>query len=575
MDVCVDYRANMTQLVQQCGTISAESIGRCQDRMYGLVLTRQEHLYQMSPFAAYALVLQHGQWKETEEEEVEKERKGRDKDQSQAQDLQKSQERDRVGVELDLFVQKRSRWVIDPLAGPGYEVLTASKDSKRELFHRQLDDFQYRCTRFFYGTVTAPKASTRTTTRGVGTLDAEVDEFWSRFETAGWELGHALYHEMTLFRSEQKQEQEQEQEQAQKTERMFLPLTNCTDINVARSFWLRAPETNYTRLNRKTINYQSEQVDGVQNVEAVETKLRTRTGRIPVRKEFERKSPLWWRSMLTYYGMRPNAKMRAHLRRQFLALTTIADAGTGRVASHVVGTPGSDSKSNTTSTLLLSTVNTTSQLNLTVHSKPTSTPTWNTSCIGIYMRARYGPLSSYNNKSTEVIPSQVPSQYSSLLEPYMEHARRYRDQTGVSTIYMMLLDDDYGLETVTEAEKQGLFKEFTIQYQGSERRWSSSERRRVEHGREREGQGNEQGRRRWRQRRQGPSTILGQILEQEQDQERKGLTDMMLMARCEHLIVRDLNSPASRLVVELRYAMTDRKPSVVLVDDEEKIDLFL
>lgn len=100
-----------------CGSIK-NTVGHCQDRIYGLTVV-PDHLLETMSHHSYKMVLEvHNP------------------------DL---------GKELDSFVQRKSRWVIDTVGVKGYEILTTWADKDRVALQNDLDQLQNRCQRFFSG----------------------------------------------------------------------------------------------------------------------------------------------------------------------------------------------------------------------------------------------------------------------------------------------------------------------------------------------------------------------------------------------------------------------------------------
>ncbi|KAF9343584.1 hypothetical protein BGX26_005503 [Mortierella sp. AD094] len=183
-----------------------------------------------------------------------------------------------IGGELDDFVQTRSHWIIDVMGGRGYELLTSFADDKRLGLHKVLDRLQHRCDNFFNGAF-------------------HPFGFGTNWHNLGLGLAHSLYYNMTLYpRDEYKN---------------FISMTTCTEEDLERSFGAHPPEMNFTRWNISTINFKSTGED--------EGDLWSR--RMIIRSEYQDKGHFWWRSMLTYYAIRPNFGLR-ELIRQSSTVTT-------------------------------------------------------------------------------------------------------------------------------------------------------------------------------------------------------------------------------------------------------------
>lgn len=84
----------------------------------------------------------------------------------------------------------------------------------------------------------------------------------------------------------------------------FIPMTTCSVGDMERAFLDHPPETDMTRWDHSTVNFKSLDVD-------VMDMIKRREIIVP---EYKRKGHLWWRSMLTYYAVRPNAHMREKVR---------------------------------------------------------------------------------------------------------------------------------------------------------------------------------------------------------------------------------------------------------------------
>lgn len=84
----------------------------------------------------------------------------------------------------------------------------------------------------------------------------------------------------------------------------FIPMTTCTVAQMEKAFEVNPPTQIYQIWDRSTMNYKSWGSD-------VMFLLKNRTMILP---EFLPKGHFWWRSMLTYYAVRPNAEMRETMR---------------------------------------------------------------------------------------------------------------------------------------------------------------------------------------------------------------------------------------------------------------------
>ncbi|KAF9109035.1 hypothetical protein BGX27_008057 [Mortierella sp. AM989] len=179
-----------------------------------------------------------------------------------------------IGERMDRFVQTKSRWMIDPIGGSGYELLTSTTDSDRLTLQKELDQSQHKCSNFFYGIISQ-------------------NGFGSHWHTLGLGLAHTLHYNMTLF--------------TVKTYKNFIPLTTCTRTNLDRAFSEYPPETDFSRWDSSTINFKS-----VGNEHGDVHALMANVNII--NPEFQHRGHFWWRSMLTYYAIRPNFKIREMMR---------------------------------------------------------------------------------------------------------------------------------------------------------------------------------------------------------------------------------------------------------------------
>ncbi|KAF9999535.1 hypothetical protein BGZ79_006847, partial [Entomortierella chlamydospora] len=236
-DACVHRSANNLDLSTFCGSVTFP-VGDCQDREYDLIVTTKDYLKDVSRNTPRMVVLGEN-----------------------------------VGEDLDHFVQKNSRWIIDVMGGKGYEVLTSSVDPERLAFQKELDRLQHRCTNFFTG--------------AKGTYG-----FGSNWHTTGLALAHSMYYNMTLYPVD--------------VYNNFIRSTTCTDADMQRAFTAHHPESDFNKWNASTINFKSEGVDVHHLMWHKEI----------IKPEFQNKGLFWWRSMLTYYITRPNFKLREAIRQR-------------------------------------------------------------------------------------------------------------------------------------------------------------------------------------------------------------------------------------------------------------------
>jgi len=221
----------MEQLFNACGTRTA-SFGHCQDQAYGLIVAPIDAMEAMTAHTNRVVI------------------QGID-----------------IGAELDAFVQRNSRWVIDLVGTRGYELITTFEDKERLDLHLHLDRLQNRCERFFNGAV-------------------DMFGFGSAWHNMGLALAIALEHDMTLLSPD--------------PHNYFIPLTTCSVKTMKGVFAAHPPETVFDRWDDSTINFKSPEID-VAILQLNQTTI------LP---EYKDKGYFWWRSMLTYYAIRPNAEMR-------------------------------------------------------------------------------------------------------------------------------------------------------------------------------------------------------------------------------------------------------------------------
>ncbi|KFH66460.1 hypothetical protein MVEG_06985 [Podila verticillata NRRL 6337] len=371
----------MSNVVDLCGPI-ASTVGDCQDRVYGLVLTTKNFMEDVSEYTQI-MVVQGGN----------------------------------IGEALDAFVQTRSRWTIDLMGGKGYELLRSFADEERNDLHKNLDLLQHKCDNFFNGAF-------------------HPFGFGANWHNLGLGLAYSLYYNMTLYpRDDYK---------------YFIPMTTCTKADLERSFGAHTPETNFSRWNNSTINYKSLGADEFELVRQ----------RMIMRSEYQDKGHFWWRSLLTYYAIRPNFRLRELIRRSSKATVP---------------------------------------------------------CISIHVR--------HSDKISE----------SALFEfsEYMEHADQYRGKTGISGIYLMT-DDDRVIKSTKD------YRDFQFSYLNmarSNKGWEAD-------------------------RDAGVS----------RDQEEKiFLIDIFSAVQCQHSIV-TYSSNVGRLIAEVAYAIRNREPDIVSLDEAWKMD---
>ncbi|KAG0046973.1 hypothetical protein BGZ83_007882 [Gryganskiella cystojenkinii] len=178
-----------------------------------------------------------------------------------------------IGGDLDAFVQKKSIWVIDIMGVGGYEILTSFAEKDRREIQQDLDQHQNRCERFFNG-ASSPHG------------------FGSTWHNLGLGLAYSLFYDMTLLTPD--------------IHNFFINVTTCTETDMERSFAAHPPETNFELWDNSTINFKS----GGMDVDNLFPKNRV------ILPKYEPNGYFWWRSMLTYYAVRPNAHMREIFRKE-------------------------------------------------------------------------------------------------------------------------------------------------------------------------------------------------------------------------------------------------------------------
>ncbi|KAF9369057.1 hypothetical protein CPC16_004827, partial [Podila verticillata] len=243
-DTCVHHSANMAHLVEICGPIVV-LVGDCQDRVYRLTVMTKEFMEEVCDYTTEVMVVQ-----------------GVD-----------------IGREVDSFVQKRSRWMIDTMGGNGFELLTSIVDKERLDLQMDLDRLQHRCTNFYNGA-------------------SHNEGFGSCWHTVALGLAFSQYYNMTLYPTNEYKN--------------FIPLTSCTEADKEKAFSANPPLSDFGAWNTSTINFRTsgKDVDGL---------MSKNIGII--RPEYEHKGHFWWRSMLTYYAIRPNVAMRQLIRKTSTATT--------------------------------------------------------------------------------------------------------------------------------------------------------------------------------------------------------------------------------------------------------------
>ncbi|KAG0196755.1 hypothetical protein BGX28_009790 [Mortierella sp. GBA30] len=237
-DVCVRREADMSNIKDLCGS-ARFSLGTCHDRVYGMILTVAEAMEDISEYTNVMVV------------------QGSD-----------------IGELVDAFVQTRSRWVIDPMGGNGYEILTSFVDPERIALHKELDQLQHRCDRFFHG----------------GYHEAGFGSQWHMF---GLGLARSVYHNMTFVPRD-------------RTYNYLIPITSCTEADMAKAFAVHPPETDFSKWDALTVSFESSNPLEDMGWLLQHTQI--------IKREYEHKGHFWWRSLLTYYVVRPNAMLRRLLR---------------------------------------------------------------------------------------------------------------------------------------------------------------------------------------------------------------------------------------------------------------------
>ncbi|KAI1300703.1 hypothetical protein EDD11_006035 [Mortierella claussenii] len=187
---------------------------------------------------------------------------------------------DNMGVELDQFVQTRSHWMIDTIGGQGYELLISVKDKERLALQQELDLLQTRCDRFFYGTFHS----------------GDLESSWHNLDLG---LAYGLRYNMTLFPPVEYKH--------------FIRIHTCTEAQLAQSLHTHPPETDFDKWDKSTVNFKS--------LDADVSLLARRPFKMMLPK-YKRRGYFWWRSMLTFYAIRPNAHLRKLIRGIGTKMTT-------------------------------------------------------------------------------------------------------------------------------------------------------------------------------------------------------------------------------------------------------------
>ncbi|GJJ74767.1 glycoprotein 6-alpha-L-fucosyltransferase [Entomortierella parvispora] len=237
-EICVHSGVSHSDLRDVCGKLKM-STGHCQDRHYDVIVVSSSEMKNVHSHT-YTMIVP-----------------GKE-----------------IGQELDAFVQRHSRWMIDTLGtAEGFEKLTtfSNEDKHRVALQQGLDLLQHRCARFFSGAI-------------------NPNGFGSTWHNIGLGLAHALFYDMTLMTPDQS--------------KLSIPLTTCTEAQMEQAFQVNPPTTIYQHWDESTINYKSLGSDVMDLLEKNTTIL----------PEFLPKGYFWWRSMLTYYAVRPNAQLREILR---------------------------------------------------------------------------------------------------------------------------------------------------------------------------------------------------------------------------------------------------------------------
>ncbi|KAG0352890.1 hypothetical protein BGZ54_002536 [Gamsiella multidivaricata] len=219
------------------------SVGTCQDRTYGAIVTTKRFITEASN-NTYTMIVQGKH----------------------------------LGKEMDNFVQTRSHWMIDTMGEKGYEALRSFADTERLALQKELDRLQHRCVRFFNGAV-------------------GFNGFGSNWHNLGLGLSYGLHYNMTLSPPHKFEN--------------FIPMTTCTYKEMERAFNEHSPELEYSRWNVSTVNFKSLREDVMLLMENVTI----------IRPEFQHKGHFWWRSMLTYYAVRPNFRMGKLIRQSAVVKT--------------------------------------------------------------------------------------------------------------------------------------------------------------------------------------------------------------------------------------------------------------
>ncbi|KAI1290462.1 hypothetical protein EDD11_009344 [Mortierella claussenii] len=462
-DFCVHQSVDLSRLASICGNVNVWT-GMCRDQVYETILTTVAALHEVSHHTDRMVVqtpLRNS------------------KNTATAAPTSTN-----TGEQLDLFVQQRSRWIIDLVgwdrAGGSstggeddqfFEILTSPWQTKRLQLQQNLNRLQYQeCERFFYGAI-SPNG------HGMG----------SNWHNLALGLAHAQVHNNTLYTPHPYTH--------------FIRTTSCTEQQLNKAFERSEPLTDYRLWNETTVNFKSIRGEDV-------TDLAKNSGTIM--KEYESMGHFWWRSILTYYAVRPNAMMREVFRQS--ASPMIMKTADWNLKNQKVLEEGKEAmEEKQAHDRTAGTNDDQSMVQYPMVPAPAR-------CISIHVR--------HSDKYMEATLVEFPA--------YMEHAIKYREKTGVSNIYL-LTDDD----AVVQATKNYPdFKFYYLDIPRSNKGW-------------------------W--------TDLENGVVSRDYQERRFLVDLYSAARCEHRIV-TYSSNVGRLISEIAYALEDREPSVVSLDVGWKMD---
>jgi Alpha-(1,6)-fucosyltransferase N- and catalytic domains len=178
------------------------------------------------------------------------------------------------GKAIDNFIEKYSYWDVNIIAIDNFEILKSHK-SDPDIYKllKHIDSKQHTCINFFAGSI-------------------NPHGFGSAWHTSGLALAHSIYYNMTFWPINKSN--------------FFIRTTPCTQFDIEQSWLKYSYETHYSKLSKTTVNYRSLSKD-------VNTLIRNKN---IILDDYKNKGLMWWRSILTYYTIRPNYKTREIIRKE-------------------------------------------------------------------------------------------------------------------------------------------------------------------------------------------------------------------------------------------------------------------